>query len=61
MTTRTISIKLVIKGKEQYRQALRNCNTDLGVMRSELADSGSELGKTLENTAGQSFKKFIAG
>lgn len=36
MATRTISTKLAIEGESQYRAALRNCNTELKTLRSEL-------------------------
>lgn len=34
---RTISTKLVIEGEDQYKQAVKNCNSELAVMKSELA------------------------
>lgn len=34
---RTISTKLVIEGEDQYKQAVKSCNGELAVMKSELA------------------------
>lgn len=37
MATRTISTKLAIEGESQYRQAIKNCNSELATMKSQLA------------------------
>lgn len=37
MGTRTISTKLAIEGESQYRQAVKNCNSELSTMKSQLA------------------------
>lgn len=43
MATRTISTKLAVDGESQYKQAITNCNSELGKLKSALAATESEF------------------
>lgn len=43
MATRTITTKLAVEGEAQYKQAITNCNSELGRLRSALAATQSEF------------------
>ena len=36
MATRTISTKLAVKGEDAYKASLKNINSELGTLKSEL-------------------------
>lgn len=43
MASRTIGTKLVIEGEAQYKQAIKNCNDTIKMLKSELAATTSEF------------------